>query len=106
MPGSTARRNTTTRDRHRAVLRRGNPPCALCHEHIDYTLPHLDPGEFVVDHTIPLARGGPDILENKQPAHRRCNELKGNKLPEELAAEAAAQAVMAGPRTYVTTRRW
>ena len=106
MPGSTTRRSTTTRDRHRAALRRGKPPCGICHEDIDYTLPHLDPMGYVVDHVIPLARGGADTLENKQPAHRTCNEAKADKLPSELAAEAEAQAAMAGPRTYVTTRTW
>lgn len=106
MPGSRTQRSTTTRDRHRAALRRGQPPCALCHQDIDYTLPHLDPGEFVVDHIIPLARGGANELANCQPAHRACNEAKGDKLPEEMAAEAAAQAALAGPRTYVTYRTW
>lgn len=102
MPGSATRRNTTTRDRHRAVLRRGQPPCGICHEDIDYRAPHLDPGEYVVDHVIPLARGGLDELENKQPAHRRCNELKADKTLEELAGEA----IQAGPRTFVTARTW
>lgn len=99
MPGSPTKRNTTTRDRHRAVLRRGRPPCGICHQDIDYTLPYLDPGAYVVDHIIPLAKGGTDDLDNKQPAHRHCNELKSDKTLEETA-EAA------GPRTYVTHRSW
>lgn len=102
MPGSTTHRNTTTRDRHRAVLRRGKPDCGICHGPIDYTLPHLDPGEYVVDHIVPLARGGLDELENKQPAHRECNRLKADKTTEELQA----QAEQAGPRTFVTHRTW
>lgn len=70
-------RNTTTRDRHRNVIARGKPPCALCGQPIDYTLPHLDPMAYVVDHKIPLHRGGPDTLDNKQAAHRSCNRTKG-----------------------------
>jgi 5-methylcytosine-specific restriction endonuclease McrA len=99
MPGSRAQRNTATRDRHRAVLRRGKPPCGICGQDIDYTLPHLDPGEFVVDHIIPLARGGLDELENLQPAHRHCNRVKSDKTAEEMPATA-------GPRIYITSRTW
>ena len=72
-------RNTATRDRHRAIIRRGQPPCALCGQPIDYTLPHLDPMAYVVDHVIPLDAGGPDELNNKQPAHRSCNRSKSNR---------------------------
>jgi 5-methylcytosine-specific restriction endonuclease McrA len=88
-------RNTTTRDRHRAIIRKGEPPCALCSGPIDYTLPHLDPGEFVVDHIIPLDAGGPDTLDNKQAAHRSCNRTKSNKTTVQLDV-----------RTFVTTRTW
>ena len=74
------RRHTTTRDRHRSVIARGKPPCALCGEEIDYSRPHMDPREFVVDHIIPLAKGGTDTLTNKQPAHRACNRAKGARV--------------------------
>ena len=75
-----AGRNTSIRDRHRTIIAKGKPPCALCGEPIDYTLPYMDPGEFVVDHTIPLKHGGADKLENKQAAHRWCNRLKGDRV--------------------------
>jgi 5-methylcytosine-specific restriction endonuclease McrA len=32
---------------------------------------YLDPMAYVVDHIIPLAKGGEDALPNKQAAHRR-----------------------------------
>ena len=72
-------RNTTIRDRHRAAIARGKPPCHICGGEIDYDLPHLDAGAFVVDHIVPLARGGSDELANKRAAHRACNRLKSDR---------------------------
>lgn len=88
-------RNTTVRDRDRAYIRRGRPPCAICGNPIDYALPYLDPLSFVVDHIVPLNRGGLDVRENKQPAHRSCNRTKSDTLPGDNA-----------PRTYSTWRTW
>lgn len=99
---AAVQRNTATRNRHRATLRRRRGPCALCHEAIDYSLRRGDPKCFVVDHIVPLARGGTDELDNKQPAHWDCNQRKGDRLESELA-EMLAEA---GPRTFVTSRSW
>jgi 5-methylcytosine-specific restriction endonuclease McrA len=88
-------RSTTTRDRDRAAIRRTKPPCGICEGEIDYSLPHTDPMSYVVDHVIPLAKGGLDELANKQAAHRSCNRAKSDKLAEET-----------GPRTFVTSRSW
>lgn len=90
-----SKRSTTTRDRDRAAIRRTKPPCGICETEIDYSLPHTDPMSFVVDHVIPLNKGGADELANKQAAHRVCNRLKWDKLPGDQ-----------GPRTFVTTRSW
>lgn len=73
-------RKTSTRDLHRRIIRRRGDACALCHNPIDYTLPHLHPMEFVVDHIIPWSKGGPDTLENKQAAHRTCNRQKSDRI--------------------------
>jgi 5-methylcytosine-specific restriction endonuclease McrA len=35
----------------------------------------------VLDHIIPLSRGGGDTPDNVQSAHRACNSRKGNRLP-------------------------
>jgi 5-methylcytosine-specific restriction endonuclease McrA len=72
-------RNTAQRDRDRARIRRTQAACHICGDAIDYTLPYLDPGEFVVDHLIPLDKGGPDTIANKAAAHRACNRAKSNK---------------------------
>lgn len=91
----TTPRSTTQRDRDRAVIRRTKPPCGICEQPIDYDLPYLDPKSYVVDHIVPVNKGGPDEIGNKQAAHRDCNRLKSNKLADEF-----------GPRTFVTQREW
>jgi 5-methylcytosine-specific restriction endonuclease McrA len=92
---SSTQRNTTRRDRDRAYIRRTQPPCGICGQPIDYTLPHLDPQSYVVDHITPLNKGGLDTRDNKQAAHRSCNRTKSDTTADDLA-----------PRTYETWRRW
>lgn len=75
-----ANRNTATRDKHRAIVARGHPPCGICGQPIDYTLRWPDPRCYVVDHVVPLAAGGLDVLSNKQAAHRDCNRAKADRL--------------------------
>lgn len=77
-------RKTAIRDRHRAAIRRGQPPCHICGQAIDYTLPYLHPGSFVVDHVHPLAKGGTDTLNNKAAAHRACNRAKSDKTVQRM----------------------
>ena len=74
------KRNSATRDKHRVRIARDQPACHICGQSIDYTLPHLDPMSFVVDHVKPLAKGGQDIIENKKAAHRDCNSKKRARL--------------------------
>lgn len=88
-------RSTATRDQHRAAIKRERPDCGICQQPIDYTLPHLDPMSYVVDHVVPLNKGGSDEIENKQAAHRSCNRTKSDTVAEDFA-----------PRTFVTSRSW
>lgn len=83
------KRSTTLRDKHRATIARGQPPCAICGQPIDYTLPHDNPMAYTVDHIIPIAAGGPDTLNNLQPAHRDCNRQKGDKIGGLNTAQAS-----------------
>jgi 5-methylcytosine-specific restriction endonuclease McrA len=73
-------RNTKQRDHDRAVIRRTRAACHICGKAIDYSLPHTEPKSFVVDHVIPLAKGGADTLDNKAAAHRDCNSTKRARL--------------------------
>ena len=78
---SMARRDTTTRDRHREAIRRTGAGCHICGGAIDYSITdRRDPRAFVVDHVVPLSKGGADTLANKKAAHRSCNAAKAARL--------------------------
>jgi 5-methylcytosine-specific restriction endonuclease McrA len=67
------RRPPTSRGDKWFLIGRDGRLCYLCGEpsHLD------DP--LVVEHVIPLARGGSDSVTNKRLAHRSCNLLKGTQ---------------------------
>lgn len=96
------KRSTTTRDRHRRIIRLGLPPsgfgpkpdCYHCSEPIDYEAGHLEDLSFQIDHLIPVDKGGPDTIDNIVPSHRKCNREKSNKLAYQPGV------------TYVTDRCW
>ena len=76
METERSKRNSAIRNKHRARVAKDKPACHICGKAIDYTLPTLDPWSFVLDHVIPLAKGGKDTLDNKKAAHRECNSKK------------------------------
>lgn len=55
-------------------------PCAICGGPIDYGLPPGNPWSFEVDEIVPVSRGGDPLdRDNVQPAHRICNQRRGNR---------------------------
>ena len=56
----------------RGVLRRDDHRCAYCDKHAT-----------TIDHVLPRSRGGRDSWENLVACCVRCNNLKGNRTPEE-----------------------
>lgn len=69
-----------TRQRIRAaLLRRYGPVCHLCQGAIDLDLKWPDPMSFTRDHIKPRSLRGTDSIRNQRPAHKRCNESRGNK---------------------------
>jgi 5-methylcytosine-specific restriction endonuclease McrA len=56
--------------------------CHLCEDIIDLDLPRQSgtPGWQMglhIDHVVPIAKGGPDTLDNVRPSHAICNLSKG-----------------------------
>ncbi|MBQ9022227.1 MAG: HNH endonuclease [Eggerthellaceae bacterium] len=94
MPSSNPRyANYKAREGVRAKIRRrvlAGEPCALCGKPIDLSAPQtfIDPKDgkrkrspwsLEVDEIVPISLGGSPIDErNCQPAHRICNQRKGN----------------------------
>lgn len=72
--------NGNARRKVRAWLKSQGLPCAICGRAIDYSLPSGDPMSFEVDEIVPVSKGGSPIDKaNVQPAHRICNQRRGNK---------------------------
>ena len=69
-------RSDALRKRHRAVIAKSQPACHICGQPIDYSLKYPDPMCVVVDHLVPIAKGGSDGIQNKKAAHHACNSKK------------------------------
>lgn len=81
-------RRRTIRAHHMA---HPHPICGICGQPIDKTLHYLDPGALEVDEIVPVSRGGsPYTRANTQPAHRSCNQAKGNRMPGDPAITRTA----------------
>lgn len=80
MPRSKGRTGRPWR-RIRAQVLAESALCWLCGHPLNKTLPRDHPLAAVVDHVIPLSKGG-DPLDraNLRAAHRRCNATKGARI--------------------------
>lgn len=87
---SSDRRSTTdktgqaTRARIlRAILKIHGAVCHLCSGPIDLELRYPHPMSATRDHVIPRSLGGTNAIRNQRPAHKVCNERRGNKSLED-----------------------
>lgn len=87
--------SSTAREKLKKIVFDGNPPCHLCGKEIDYSLPKGFKGSPEMDDIIPVSRGGnPLDPENLRPAHKLCNQKRGN-----LPATVAQRIERANDRT-------
>ena len=84
---------------HRAVYERNKrrllkttTHCEICGQEIDINIKWPDPMSPVVDHIIPISKGGhPSNLSNMRILHNRCNRAKGDKLYMEAPKDNATE---------------
>ena len=106
--------NGSARRKVRAWLKAQGRPCHICGRAIDYSLPAGHPMSFEVDEIVPVSKGGSAIdRSNVAPAHRICNERRGNKplrkaksKPAQLKVSDVGSPDATGHHKPVTTREW
>ena len=65
--------------------------CGICGRPVDKSLKYPDPMSPVIDHIIPVDKGGhPSDPSNLQLAHMCCNRKKSDKLLREDASKSGA----------------
>lgn len=57
------------------------PECPWCKNAI------TDSDTLTLDHKFPTSKGGSDDITNIQPMHKKCNEVKGNIISEDIQYE-------------------
>lgn len=89
-------RNSHAREQLRKLMKERQEPCHICGMPIDYSLPARHPLSFEMDEVIPVSRLPKEQRKaaacdpaNVRPAHRICNEHRGNKLMNELHGNSA-----------------
>lgn len=75
-------------DRNKKRILASQDVCGICGKPVDKTLRYPHPMSAVIDHIIPVARGGhPSDLSNLQLAHWTCNRQKSDKLIDRSSNE-------------------
>lgn len=68
-------------DKNKKRLLKTQSHCGICGKPVDKSIKFPDPLSPVIDHIIPVAKGGhPSSLDNLQLAHLYCNRQKSDKL--------------------------
>lgn len=68
-------------DRNKKIIFKTQNACGICGRAVDFSIPTPDPMSAVIDHIIPVSKGGhPSDIDNLQLAHWTCNRQKSDKL--------------------------
>jgi 5-methylcytosine-specific restriction endonuclease McrA len=70
-------------ERNKKRILKTKHTCGICGQDVDKTLAYPHPLSPVIDHIIPVSKGGhPSSLENLQLSHMGCNRQKSDKMFE------------------------
>ena len=73
-------------DKNKKIILATQSICGICGMPVDKSLKYPHPMSPTVDHIIPCNKGGGDDLDNLQLAHRKCNRMKSDNMPEATPA--------------------
>ena len=66
------------------LMERDKRVCGICGQKVDGRRKSPHPDSATIDHILPISRGGWHEWSNVQLAHRKCNEDKSNKMPQNM----------------------
>ena len=90
-------------DKNRKIIIKTQNTCGICGKPVDVSIKAPDPLSPVVDHIIPVSKGGhPSAMDNLQLAHWTCNRQKSDKMF--LAKQEAPQVL--GNRNLPQSTNW
>lgn len=68
-------------EKNKKIILKTQSVCGICGRPVDKRLKYPDPMSAVIDHIIPINKGGhPSDMDNLQLAHWSCNRQKSDKL--------------------------
>lgn len=89
-------------ERNKKRILKTQRTCGICGRPVDMDLPYGDPLSPVIDHIIPIAKGGhPSDISNLQLAHWSCNRQKSDKL-----FKNGNESKVLGNRVLPQSRKW
>ena len=91
-------------EKNKQIILKTQRVCGICGKPVDMHLKYPDPMSPVIDHIIPINKGGhPSAMENLQLAHWSCNRQKSDKL---FASKGKLQPQNIGNRDLAWSADW
>lgn len=90
-------------EKNKKIILKTQNTCGICGRPVDFSLMAPDPMSAVIDHIIPVSKGGhPSDIDNLQLAHWTCNRSKSDK----LFAAPQEEVKVLGNRNLPQTINW
>lgn len=97
----------TAFDKNKKRILKTQSVCGICGQPVDKTLKPPHPLSPVIDHIIPISKGGhPSDLKNLQLAHWQCNRAKSDKLFNNSDSKEQAKPKVIGNRNLPQSINW